>query len=405
MRTLTPDPSPTRTHTPPGEGRHHPKAIATRSSVPIRFPLSRVGVSACGRGGQGVRVLLPLLLLSLSACTPAPADVPEEAPAAPVRVEALKWEPFQPTLALLGVVQPAGFAEVAIPVSGRLDYPGRFAGGLTTGAAVREGEVLARISSHDSEAELAEARLRVELTSSELARHQRAFDAGVEAAAVLASYKAEADLARSRLEAAQGRAGRLSLRSPVSGSLIVDNRIPPDSEVTSGTILARVAAGGSLKVEGRAAAADRGRLHAGLKVRFVSSGQTTEEPTGEGIIREISPMVEAGGTVPLIVEVTNPEGLPAPGEGVELRVELDPRPQALTVPEDSLVVSESGSAVFVVDRREGLVARRRAVVTGARGGGRIEVLRGLDPGERLVVSGASLLEDGDRVVEVKDKTP
>ena len=174
--------------------------------------------------------LLSLLLLALAACTPAPAGVPEEPPAAPVRLEALEWEPFQPTLALLGVVQPAGVAEVAIPVAGRLDYPGRFAGGLVTGAEVREGEVLARIASHDSEAELAEARLRVELTSSELARHQRAFDAGVEAAAVLASYKAEADLARGRLEAAQSRAGpfarsRASPRrslissSPKSGSM------------------------------------------------------------------------------------------------------------------------------------------------------------------------------------------
>jgi RND family efflux transporter MFP subunit len=333
-------------------------------------------------------------LLVFSACSPAPADVPDEPPAAPVRLETLKWEPFQPTLALLGVVQPSGFAEVGIPVSGRLDYPGRFAGGLVTGAAVREGEVLARISSHDSEAELAEARLRVELTSSELARHQRAFDSGVEAAAVLASYKAEAELARSRLEAAQGRAGRLSLRSPVSGRLIVDHRIPPDSEVAPGTVLARVAAGGSLKVEGRAAAADRGRLHPGLTVRFAGGGK--------GVIREVSPVVEAGGTVPLIVEVTEPDGLPAPGEGVELHVELDLRPQALTVPEEALVVAESGSAVFVVDRKQGLVARRKAVETGARGGGRIEVVRGLDPGEKLVVSGASLIEDGDAVVEVKD---
>ncbi|MFL6195373.1 MAG: efflux RND transporter periplasmic adaptor subunit [Thermoanaerobaculia bacterium] len=318
-----------------------------------------------------------------------------------MRVEALKWEPFQPTLALLGVVQPAGFAEVAIPmspISGRLDYPGRFAGGLVTGAAVREGEVLARISSQDSAADLAEARLRVELTSSELARHQRAFDSGVEAAAVLASYKAEAELARSRLEAAQGRAGRLSLRSPVSGILIVDRRIPSDSEVTPGTVLARVAAGGSLKVEGRAAAADRGRLHPGLKVRFESGG--------EGVLREVSPIVDAGGTVALIVEVTDPEGLPAPGEGVELHVQLDLRSQALTVPEEALVTAESGSAVYVVDRKMGLVARRLPVSTGARstrGNGRVEVLRGLDPGQRVVVGGASMIQDGDRVVEVKDE--
>jgi membrane fusion protein (multidrug efflux system) len=292
---------------------------------------------------------------------------------------------------------------VAIPVAGRQDYPPRFASGLVSGAEVREGEVLARISSQDAEAALGEARLRVDLTSSELERHQRAFDSGVEAAAILASYKSEAAIARSRLEAAQERARRLSLRSPVGGRLIVERRIPPDSEVTPGAVLARVAAGGSLKVEGRAAAADRERLHSGLKVRFAVPG--TDRALGEGVIREVSPMVEAGGTVPLLVEVINPEGLPAPGEGVELKVELDPRPQSLTVPEEALALAESGSAVFVLERKMGLVARRRPVETGSRGGGRVEILRGLDAGDRVVVNGVSLLTDGDQVVEVQDAPP
>jgi RND family efflux transporter MFP subunit len=343
--------------------------------------------------------ILALLLVSLTACSQAPADVPEEAPAAPVRLEVVQWAPFQPELALLGVVQPSGVAEVTVPVAGRLDYPARFAGGLASGAIVREGEVLARISSHDAEADLAEARLRVQLTAAELDRHQRAFDAGVEAASSLAAYKSEAEIARARLAAAQGRTAALNLRSPVSGRLIVNGRIPPDSEVAPGTALVRIAAGGSLTVEGRAAAADRERLHPGLKVRFMAPG--AEQPSGSGVIREISPMVEAGGTVPLIVEVTDPEGLPAPGEGVELRVQLDLRGQTLTVPEDALVVAESGSAVYVIQRRT--LAQRRPITTGARGGGRIEVLRGLDPGERVVVSGASMLQDGDTVVEVKEE--
>jgi RND family efflux transporter MFP subunit len=343
-------------------------------------------------------------LLALTACSQAPADVPEEPPASPVRLEVVQWAPFQPELALLGVVQPSGVATVTVPVAGRLDYPGRFAGGLVSGAAVREGEVLARISSHDAEADLAEARLRVQLTSAELDRHQRAFDAGVEAASVLASYRSEAEIARARLAAAQGRTARLSLRSPVSGRLIVDGRIPPDSEVTPGTALVRIAAGGLPTVEGRAAAADRERLHPGLEVRFVAPGADQSSGgglAGAGTIREVSPMVEAGGTVPLIVEVTDPDGLPAPGEGVELRVRLDLRGQTLTVPEEALVVAESGNAVYVIQRR--VVAQRRPITTGARGGGRVEVLRGLDPGERVVVSGASMLQDGDTVVEVKEE--
>jgi RND family efflux transporter MFP subunit len=338
---------------------------------------------------------LLILALALSACAQAPAAVPEEAPASPVRLEVAKREAFQPELVVLGTVQPGGTAEVTVPASGRVLYPGRFASGLVSGVEVRAGEVLARVSLQDAEAGLSEARLRLHVAESELARHQRAFEAGVEAAATLASYKAEADLARSRLAAAQNRLGRLSLRAPLSGRLIVDRRIAPASEVTAGTVLARIASGGSLRIEGRAAAADRDLLHPGLPIHFGDSG-------GAGVVREVSPVVDAGGTVTLIAEVTDPLGLPAPGEGVELRVALDRHEQALTVPEEALVIAESGNAVFVAERSRGsMVVHRRPVTTGARGGGRVEVLRGVAPGDKVVVGGAALLAEGDPVAPIE----
>lgn len=344
----------------------------------------------------------PLLLLAcLTACAPAPAAVPEEAPAVPVRLEKVTRDTFQPALSVLGVVRPAETAEVTVTAAGRLRYPARFAGGLTTGAAVRAGEVLARLSLQDAESSLAEARLQLRFSESELARHRKAFEAGIEAAVVLAAAEAEAELARSRLAAAEGRLGRLDLRAPVAGRLIVDRRVPPESEVTPGIVLARIAAGGAPEVEARAAAADRGLLRPGLRVRFVAPGGSG--PQGEGEIREISPVVEAAGTVPLIVRVSDPAGLPAPGEGVELRIELDAHPEAVTIPEDALIAGESGGAVFVAERNRGRApVRRRLVETGARGNGRVEILRGLSAGDLVVTGGASLLADGDLVTPVED---
>src|SRR6185295_6483657 len=354
------------------------------------------------------RLALPLALpFLLAGCARAPAPLPEEAPAAPVRLEVAKREAFQPELVLLGTVAPGGMAEVSVPSAGRVLYPERFAAGLVSGAPVRAGEVLARISFEDAEAGLAEARLRARAADAELARHQRAFDAGVEAAAILASYKSEADLAKSRLGAAENRLGRLSLRAPLSGRLIVDRRIAPQSEVAAGTVLGRIAAGGALRVEGRAAAADRDRLHAGLAVRFGRAGAAGSagavEVGGAGTIREVAPVVDAGGTVSLVALVSDPTGLPAPGEGVEVRVALDRHEQALTVPEEALVVAESGSALFVAVRGHGqLLAHRREVETGARGGGRVEILRGLSPGDKVVVGGAALLAEGDPVAAIEE---
>lgn len=316
-----------------------------------------------------------------------------------MKLEKVARAPFQPTLVLLGVVRPAQEAEVVLPSSGRLRYPDRFRAGLSSGVPVRAGEVLARLVNTDTESGLAEAKLRLAVASSDLARYQRAFDLGVVSAAQLASYKAEAELASQRLTAARQKQGTLDLRSPVSGWLLVQRQLP-EGEVQSGTVLARVAAGGPPRVEARAAAGDRARLHPGLGVRFVLPG--TPGAAGRGVLREISPELEAGGTAPVVAEATAGAGLPASGEGVEVHVELDARPDALTVPEEALVVSEGGSALYVV---EGGAARRRPVVTGARGEGRIEVVSGLAAGDKVVVSGAALLSDGVRVEAVEEPKP
>ncbi len=344
-----------------------------------------------------MKLIAPLLaLLALAACHPE-AEIPDDPPPLPVKIEKAARAPFQPTLVLLGVVRPAQEAEVVVPSAGRLRYPERFRGGLSSGVQVRAGEVLARLVSIDTESAVAEARLRLEVATSELVRYQKAFDAGVVPATQLASHKAEADLAAQSLEAARRKQGTLELRSPVAGWLLVERQLPPEGEAQAGAVLARVAAGGPLRVEAKAAAGDRGRLHPGLSVRFVLPG--TPGAVGRGVIREISPVLETGGTAPVVAEVTEGSALPAPGEGVEVHVELDPRPDAITVPEEALVVSEGGSALFVV---EGGTARRRAVTTGGRADGRIEVISGIAAGDKVVVNGAALLTDGARVAAVDD---
>ncbi|MFL6194621.1 MAG: efflux RND transporter periplasmic adaptor subunit [Thermoanaerobaculia bacterium] len=344
-----------------------------------------------------MRRLCPLLVLLLAAACARTDEIPEEPPPLPVKLEKAARASFQPTIVLLGVVRPGKEAEVVIPAAGRLRYPDRFRDGLSSGLTVRAGEVLARLVNPDTQSDLAEARLRLEAASTELNRYQKAFDSGVVSAAQLASYKAEAELAAQRLAAARQRQSTLELRSPVSGWLLVERRLPAEGEVQAGTPLARVASGGPPRVEARAAAGDRGRLHAGLGVRFVLPG--VPGAAGRGVIREIAPVLEAGGTVAVVAEVTEGAGMPPAGEGLELHVELDPRPDALTVPEEALVVSEGGSALYLV---RGKSAQRRAVTTGARGEGRIEVLSGLSPGDKVVVGGASLLSDGVTVEAVEE---
>ena len=68
---------------------------------------------------------------------------------------------------------------------------------------------------------------------------------------------------------------------------------------------------------------------------------------------------------------------------------------AFTVPLESIVSSDGYSYVFVLSE-DNTVARRR-VETGAMHDGAIEVVGGVEAGERIVNKGAGFLKDGDLV--------
>ena len=68
---------------------------------------------------------------------------------------------------------------------------------------------------------------------------------------------------------------------------------------------------------------------------------------------------------------------------------------ALTVPQEALVVRDGFSYVFVVGGDQRVQIRK--VQTGRRVADRVEVLSGLDAGASVAVRGAGFLNDGDLV--------
>ena len=77
---------------------------------------------------------------------------------------------------------------------------------------------------------------------------------------------------------------------------------------------------------------------------------------------------------------------------VELRAELGPR---VLVPTSAVVVSGERRVVFV-DRGSGEL-EPRVIVTGVAGDDSIEVVSGVEPGERVVVSGNFLIAAESRI--------
>ncbi len=112
-------------------------------------------------------------------------------------------------------------------------------------------------------------------------------------------------------------------------------------------------------------------------------------------IADSLPQSEAGGgTVKLRLEVDNQTFLLRPDKLVDVELPVHMAP-AITVPLDALVDSGAHARVYV-ERSEGTFEPRE-VETGWRFGDRVEIRRGVQPGERVVVAATFLVDSESRL--------
>jgi multidrug efflux system membrane fusion protein len=123
-------------------------------------------------------------------------------------------------------------------------------------------------------------------------------------------------------------------------------------------------------------------------------------------ITTIEPQLNAGTrTIEVQARMPNPDHALLPGMFVKAAVVLPPRPDVVVLPETAVNYTLYGDSAYVLrahDRHAAdkpiFTAVRRPIVTGARWDGRVAVLSGVKPGERVVAAGQIKLHNGAAVV-------
>lgn len=129
-----------------------------------------------------------------------------------------------------------------------------------------------------------------------------------------------------------------------------------------------------------------------LGQRVEVSVKASPDEIFEGVVKFISPVVdEKTHTILIRADVQNPEQNLWPGMSSHIRHVLVMNPQALVIPEASLLLTMEGYEVFVV--KQGQIERRKITI-GERQGGRVHVLTGLSLGEPVVLTRTALIEEG-----------
>lgn len=118
-----------------------------------------------------------------------------------------------------------------------------------------------------------------------------------------------------------------------------------------------------------------------------------------GVVDFADPQVDPQtGTFSVRAEMPNPDHLLLPGQFTKVKLLLDVRKNAVTVPQKAVIIEKGGAYIYVMRRDS--VAEKRFIEIGPEFGNYMVVERGLVPAERIIVEGYHKLTPGIKVSPV-----
>ncbi|MEL6769462.1 MAG: efflux RND transporter periplasmic adaptor subunit [Bacteroidota bacterium] len=379
-------------------------------TAPARFSLF---------SGFALLVLAVVLALFFSGCSQPDGAAKEAAadslavlapPATPVEVVTIDAERFEDTIELTGTVEAPDDATLSAESSGRLTFVAE------EGTYVRPGGTVARIDPalprtalSQAEASRDVALAQLELAQDQFDRQEPLFADSIISAlefqgvrTQLAQAKAQVAQSEAAVEQAQEALSNTVVTAPFGGT--VEQHFADRGEmVAPGMQVARVVA--TQRVEIVAGVPERyaNDIRRGTPVRIAPTAYGLEDLRGSVsfVGSAINPQNR---TFPVEVELDNRNGTLKPAMVTKLFVTRSVLDNVLAVPLAAIVRDEVGASVYVAvpeaEAKGGerlYTAERRRVALGPQASGRVVVNDGLQPGDRVIVSGQTQIATGDRV--------
>jgi RND family efflux transporter MFP subunit len=288
------------------------------------------------------------------------------------------------------------------------------------GDRVAKGQLVAKMEDNDvreqvnqAEANLSVNRANVQarendlkVSQNSLARLQRSFDSGLVSKQNLEDAEARVNTATSQLEVSKAQVSQTQARldelkitlsntnvvSPVDG-FVSKRNLDPGAFAGANTIILAVVDIGTVRLVANLVEKDFKRVQAGVDA--VVEVDAFPGESFHGKVSRVAPAFDpATRTAAMEIEVPNPGFRLKPGMYARVQLTADRRSNALTVPRAAIVDLENRHGVFTVDTD---TARFKDVKTGMSDGEWVEVVDGLDEGQKVVTTGALALRDGDKI--------
>jgi membrane fusion protein (multidrug efflux system) len=276
------------------------------------------------------------------------------------------------------------------------------------GDRIKKGQILvqlddvdARLQLEKAEAAVMQAEATLEMDRTTLVRYQKLLETKVIPQQTYddLAFKVKLDesrlaLAKTDLNMAKQYLLDHQIVSPIDG--VVDLKIAAIGEhvnVAPKDMILKIIQMDPLDLEFHVPENVVGTIRAGSKIQFTLKAFSEEKFFG--VLQYISPTADpATRNVKMKAQVRNPNYRLKPGFFAEVTLQTGGNPAALIIPESALFSQEGKFYTFTV--QDG-IAKRKEVETGVRFDGKVEILKGIKIGERVVTAGHEQLSDGTKV--------
>lgn len=279
---------------------------------------------------------------------------------------------------------------------------------VNEGDTVKKGQVLARLDKTDLDAQLADARAAWVNADAELGRQKALLGAGLAPRSAVDSAVAAEASARAKVHYVEAQEDYAEIRAPFSGRVIAKRAHVGEAVSPYGAPGQGSSSGGAIVT-----LVDFSSLYVGADINESNLGKLKPKQPAEivldaypdhayhGYLLQIIPTADrAKGTVKVKVAFEDPDAKILPD--MSARVNFTEKPTAgaqakthVLVPKSALATRDGATGVWLVGSGRAVF---RAVRTGPENQGQIEILEGLQGGEKLAADAGNVrLREGERV--------
>lgn len=309
-------------------------------------------------------------------------------PPAVVAIATVKQAQWLSSLTAVGSLTAVAGVDVSNEVVGKIK-----AIHFESGQSVKKGQLLVEMDADTDLAELKGLQAELQLAKSQLQRSEKMIVKKYLSQADYDLNQAQLAQALAAVEAKRTRIQKKHIQAPFSGELGM-RQVDLGQYLAEGTPIVSLQQLDPIFLD--FTIPERYMSQLDKQQDVLATVQAYPDREFNGKLVAISPAVERDiRSLKVRAQMSNKDKLLRPGMFAQVKIESGNSISVLTLPDTAISYNPYGNSVFLIEQTDkGLIVQSRQIVTGQSREGRVEIISGLQAGDRVVSAGQVKLRNG-----------